>query len=191
MKEFSGKFVLRIPLELHKKLANMSISKRVSLNQLCVLLLNRGLGVLEGDSYQEFEPVVKKLKEKFKDKLSGVVLFGSKATGEATESSDIDLLVILDGSVEIDRSLYSWWDDNVIWSDRELNPHFVSQPKDISEVSGLWFEVSISGKIIYQRGMIVDSIFAEIKKFIADGLVRRYISNGHPYWVRRITTDEE
>ncbi len=39
---------------------------------------------------------VTRLKSQFASKLYGVVLYGSKARGEATADSDIDLLVILD-----------------------------------------------------------------------------------------------
>ncbi|HIP71748.1 MAG TPA: nucleotidyltransferase domain-containing protein [Anaerolineae bacterium] len=39
---------------------------------------------------------VARLKSRFASKLHGVVLYGSKARGEATADSDIDLLVILD-----------------------------------------------------------------------------------------------
>lgn len=38
-------------------------------------------------------------------RLRGVVLFGSEARGEATEQSDIDLLVLLDGPIDLARDL--------------------------------------------------------------------------------------
>ncbi|MBF0106290.1 MAG: nucleotidyltransferase domain-containing protein [Deltaproteobacteria bacterium] len=184
MKAFSGKFVLRIPLDLHEKLSGLSSSKRMSLNQLCVFLLQRGLHVPESQNWKAYKPVLKKLKDKFKDDLIGVVLFGSQATGEATAGSDTDLLIILDKAVAINRSLYSFWDHKIIWRDGELNPHFVSYQHDISEVSGLWFEIALTGKVIYQKNLLVEQLLLKIKNYIADGHVKRHISNGHPYWVR-------
>lgn len=172
-------------MELHEKLSKISAAKRLSLNQLCILLLNRGLDVSETGDWPEFEPVIKKVRDRFQEGLLGIVLFGSRATGEATVASDIDLLVILDDSIQIDRALYRWWDDEIIWREGELNPHFVNYPGDVSSASGLWFEVAISGNIIYQKGGVVEQLFLKLKDFIADGNVRRYISNGHPYWVRR------
>lgn len=187
MNGYSGRFVLRIPSELHKKLTDISTRQNASLNQICILLLNKGLAAAETkpDDFIKFDPVIEKLKSRFKDKLIGVALFGSQVKGEATASSDIDMLVVLDDSVSLNRALYSWWDSEMVWNDGELNPHFILYPKDIQCVGGLWFEVALSGKIIYQKDIIIDQLFSKLKKFVADGGARRYISNGHPYWIKR------
>lgn len=48
------------------------------------------------------------------DRLDQVLLFGSQARGEATEASDVDLMVVLEGPVdrfeEIDRMGELTWD---------------------------------------------------------------------------------
>ncbi|MEW5803186.1 MAG: nucleotidyltransferase domain-containing protein [bacterium] len=55
---------------------------------------------------KEFKAGVEKL---YGERLKGVILYGSWARNEATEDSDIDLLVILEGCVrpgrEIDRMI--------------------------------------------------------------------------------------
>ncbi len=43
------------------------------------------------------------LRERFGDRLRELVLFGSQARGEATEESDVDLLVVVDGLTEAER----------------------------------------------------------------------------------------
>ncbi len=43
------------------------------------------------------------LRERFGDRLRELVLFGSQARGEATEESDVDLLVIVEGLTEAER----------------------------------------------------------------------------------------
>jgi len=43
------------------------------------------------------EIVLKKLRDRFGDKLVAVALFGSTARGEARENSDLDFLVVLRG----------------------------------------------------------------------------------------------
>ncbi len=55
---------------------------------------------------EEFKKEIKKL---YGDRLERIVLYGSYARGDATEDSDIDLLVVLKGKVspgeEIDRMI--------------------------------------------------------------------------------------
>jgi predicted nucleotidyltransferase len=45
-------------------------------------------------------PLVEALQHRLAGTLWGVVLFGSTARGEATESSDLDILVVADGVPE-------------------------------------------------------------------------------------------
>ena len=51
------------------------------------------------------EQVRPRLASVFGDRLRGVVLYGSHARGEATEDSDIDLMVLLDGPIELGEDL--------------------------------------------------------------------------------------
>lgn len=55
------------------------------------------------------EECKKALKEEYGNKLKDIILYGSWARGTATEDSDIDLLIILDGEIlpgkEIDRMI--------------------------------------------------------------------------------------
>lgn len=51
-----------------------------------------------------FSLVKANLEKAYGDRLKGVVVYGSEARGEAKEDSDIDLLVLLDGDVDV-------WDD--------------------------------------------------------------------------------
>jgi uncharacterized protein len=46
-----------------------------------------------------------RLEAVFPDRLRGALLFGSEARGEAGEDSDVDLLVLLDGPVQLGRDL--------------------------------------------------------------------------------------
>ena len=45
------------------------------------------------------------------DRLKGVVLYGSTARGEATAESDIDLLVLLEGPVNVAAEIRRIWDE--------------------------------------------------------------------------------
>jgi predicted nucleotidyltransferase len=53
------------------------------------------------DAQELMKPVRAALEERFGDRLRRLVLFGSSARGEATEDSDIDLMVVLEGPVDL------------------------------------------------------------------------------------------
>jgi uncharacterized protein len=46
-----------------------------------------------------------RLEGAFRDRLQGVLLYGSEARGEAREESDVDLMVLLDGPVRLGHDL--------------------------------------------------------------------------------------
>ena len=45
LKDYSGKFVLRLPKSLHKQLAEKAVSENISLNQYALYCLTRGMKV--------------------------------------------------------------------------------------------------------------------------------------------------
>ena len=59
------------------------------------------------------EPILQKcravLSSLYGDRLEGVVLYGSCARGEETGESDIDLMVLLDGPVNVAREIRRIW----------------------------------------------------------------------------------
>lgn len=180
--------MLRIEPDLHQKLTDMAKAQSLSLNNTCLKLLKLGLSIQEQRpvSIPNQEAVIKKLKKKFENKLLGVILFGSFARGEQTEVSDIDILIVLDKCVPIVRELYRWWDENiVISSDHEVNPHFVNFPDPGLSVSGIWLEVAQDGIILFDLANKIKNILQKLQRLIEKGDVRRYVSNGHAYWVWR------
>ncbi len=46
-----------------------------------------------------------RLEDAFRERLQGVLLYGSEARNEAREGSDLDLMVLLDGPVRLGRDL--------------------------------------------------------------------------------------
>lgn len=187
MNDHSGKFVLRLPSHLHKTLALKAKRQGVSLNTVCVSILS-GEKAEKEDSviFKAFGNVLPDVKKHFGNHLLGIVAFGSQVTHEATETSDIDFLLILDETVEITRSLYRWWDEGIKFSGESVvNPHFVTFPANLEEVSGIWFEVAEHHIILYQQGKRIEKLFKNLSDMIDRGVVRRLISNGHPYWVWR------
>ena len=50
---------------------------------------------------QLLNQIKERLQDAYGDRLQGIVLYGSEARGEAEEDSDIDLLVLLKGPLEL------------------------------------------------------------------------------------------
>lgn len=179
---------MRVPQGLHQQLAKRSFEKGVSLNQLCVALLRQASqqGSEESGVHPELrDRVLPRLQEKFKTALMGVVLFGSVVKQEDTQSSDIDVLIVLK-DVAIQRALYRWWDQHAEKiNGQEVSPHFVTLPSDPKDISSLWLEVSETYQIVYQKDKKLESFLHHVYTLIQNGSVRKYWSNGHPYWVWR------
>jgi predicted nucleotidyltransferase len=51
------------------------------------------------------EQIRPRLTEVFRDRLRGVVLFGSEARGDAEPDSDIDVLVLLEGPIDLGEDI--------------------------------------------------------------------------------------
>lgn len=192
MKRGSGKFVLRLPPDLHEALQRQSAAKGVSLNELCKNKLAELLvpTAPAGSSYASLVASIRRLPFD----LEAIVLFGSTARGEAESSSDVDLLLVLPSHVAPTRSMYALWDDRFVgpFAPREnlkLTPHFVALPQSIESSGSLWFEVSLDGNLLWEKNNATSAWLAKLRAEIAAGRVHRRFSHGQPYWVRG--TDEE
>jgi predicted nucleotidyltransferase len=185
MKQPSGRFVVRIPPELHGRVRRYAYERGMSLNQCCVQALDR----LTRDSPLERftgeaapEQWIKNARETLPNGLIAVVLFGSAARGEAGQDSDVDLLVVIDDTIDLNRSLYERWD--ALCRDTEVNPHFVHLPAAALDGGSLWFEVAIDGIVLHEQGFRVSGYLRRIRQAIAEGLIERRDAYGHGYWVK-------
>ncbi|MGK5088137.1 nucleotidyltransferase domain-containing protein [Bdellovibrionota bacterium FG-2] len=186
-KSASGKFVLRLPVELHGRLKEKSEQAGKSLNAVCSEILEQGLQIDGDKSLGLLAEPLKFLKKHFGSALLGVALFGSEARAEATEQSDIDLLVVLSSDVEIVRTLYQEWDRYRFKVDeREINPHFVhlSTPEN---AGGIWFETAIEGRILYDLDHILSTALMGLREYALAGKMQRQSAHGHPYWIRKVS----
>jgi len=58
--------------------------------------------------------LIEKLKKTYGDNLVKVILYGSKARGDSTEDSDIDIMVVLSDYVDIKKERFKIYD--IVWS---------------------------------------------------------------------------
>lgn len=185
----SGKFVLRLPPSLHDRLAVRSRKEGQSLNGLCLQLLALAIDRPKDDSLATgvATPALGVLRKQYGPKLLGVVAFGSRISGTATDASDLDLLVILAKSVPIRRRLYRQWDEAAPLPSEaglEFDPHFAHMPDHARDASAVWLEAASSGDVLFDPRGQIKKLLEAIRKPIAEGVARRAWSHGHPYWTR-------
>lgn len=114
--------------------------------------------------------------------LIGVVEYGSQARGEATVTSDVDLLLVLDRRVPITRELYRQWDASPRTAGtRTADAHFTYLPNEPT-TGGIWAEAAVDGRVLFERDRLVTSALRSIRSDIADGRLRRRSVHGQTYW---------
>jgi hypothetical protein len=189
---FSGRFVLRVSQDLHQRLHDRARSEGVSLNTLCVRLLDAGLSVDDrrtAKAFADLDPgLLGAIEREWSADLVGIALFGSAARGNATSMSDVDLLIVLESAVPIERSLYDRW-DRVLRSrgrrsDDRLAPQFVALPRSPDDAGGIWLEVAREGIVLVDSDGRLARFLIDLRDFVAGGTVVRRAVHGHPYWVR-------
>ena len=124
--------------------------------------------------------VVGALMNGLSDRLVAVVLFGSRARGEGSETSDWDLLVIAEGlpAKTFDRSLYLKQLLPVEWRGRVSI--LAKTPEQFhGAVSSLYLDVALDGQILYDpRGFAVSRLGALRRGIEHLGLRRERIPEG-------------
>lgn len=184
MAEYSGRFVLRISPELHARAARIARDLGVSLNEYCRTAIEHYTDGAAGGGSRATHGArwVDDARRVVGDVLEGVVMFGSYARGEATTSSDIDLLVVVPESFELNREPYHRWDNLDL--DPRVSPHFVHLPDQVAGAGSIWFEVALDGIVLYERDRRVSAFLQSVRQAIADGRLKRRYTHGHPYWVK-------
>ena len=192
MGEYSGRFVLRVAPGLHARLRGRAREKGLSLNRLCERLIETGLETSAGPMAAPppgLDPdLLAAVAREWGQDLVGIALFGSAARGEATASSDIDLLIVLATGREISRAHYDRW-AAVLRSrgrrgDDRVSPQFVALPADASRAGGLWLEAAREAIILLDPSAQIARVLIALRDYLLSGAVVRRSVHGHPYWVR-------
>ncbi|MDE2977522.1 MAG: nucleotidyltransferase domain-containing protein [Acidobacteriota bacterium] len=119
-------------------------------------------------------------------RLQAVLLHGSWVRGEATAASDVDVLIVVDESVELDRALYRLWDaEPMAWQGRPVDGHFVRVPKE-ETFSGLWADAATHGQVLFDRDGSVSAHLLRVRQAIAESRLVRRVARGKPYWAESV-----
>lgn len=196
----SGKFVLRVSPETHARLKKEAAAAGISLNEQCKRL------VRSGSASPSPPPHVNRHEEQWsalltgsladliaqwKDEgLLGIVLFGSVARGQNHDHSDVDLLFVFPEERKVSRDLYHAWDERVAQLDwpfaERVSPHFVMLPRNWSQVGSLWYEVAVSGEILWEKKRNIRDLLAKLRGAMAEGKFQRRTAHGQPYWINHL-----
>jgi predicted nucleotidyltransferase len=183
----SGKFIVRTSESWHRKLSAAAAKNHLSFNRFCQLIMEKGFEAYHQNADQQrLQRVLEKVKKVFGSRLLGVVLFGSVAKGEENDQSDIDLLIVMNHKIKLERSLYRLWDDQI--DDQkipELSPHFVHVPQEGTRPGSLWLEVVMKNQILWQQGRSIDRVLEDVTGWISRDDVQLKSYQGQPSWVWR------
>ncbi len=176
----SGRFLLRIDPTLHALLRDEAEGSGLSLNEYCARRL-AAPGLAVGGPAVE---VVRRAVAVTEGHLRGLLVFGSWARNELTDDSDVDLLVVADGDVTVERGLYRRWDASPVrWHGLRVEPHFVHLPGPADRVTGLWAEAALDGVVLFDPDFSLSRHLVHVRKSIVTGVLIRREIHGHPYWV--------
>jgi predicted nucleotidyltransferase len=184
-----SRFLLRIPEATHQKLVKLARTQSCSINQLCNELIESGLR-------RHHEPNAKLLQHiqtVYADHgLIAIVLFGSQARGDSTESSDTDLLLVFKPGTAITRQLHQQLErshtskvtknENIDLD--SISIHCVALPTTEPNISGFWLEIALDGVILWGAENISNYI-NKVKQKISSGQLIRKVTHGQPYWIHQ------
>ena len=175
----SGRFLLRMPPPLHAALEGAARAAGLSLNKYCVRRLAT-FGVSMDD--RDAVGLVARAGAVAGGALMGVLLHGSWIRADATATSDVDAIVVVEPRVRLSRALYRTWDEQpVTWKGHPVDAHFVHPPGD-ETLSGLWAEAAIDGLVLFDRRGQLSTALARVRRAIAEGRFIRRVAHGQPYW---------
>lgn len=172
--------MLRAGPALHGALRAGARTAGVSLNDYCIARLSAPAAQ---DPHGAAPSLLGWARRGFGDALVGLAIYGSWARGEATAESDVDLLVVLDGSQPLRRELYRRCDEaDLMWDGHPLQPQVVHLPATNTVGGGLWPEIALDGIVLYERDFLVSRHLVRVRRAIADGRLVRRTAHGQPYW---------
>jgi hypothetical protein len=176
----SSKILLRIPEALHTRIKARAAKLGVSVNTFIERTLERGL---LGDSTAEIETtIINTAVKTYGDDFLGLLLFGSRARGDAHDLSDTDLLLVVRDSLRIERELYRPWDSTL---PDTVSLHLAHLPPDPRAPGSLWLECALDAKIVFDPTGVIGSTLRSLKELITSGTIVRRETHGQGFWMPR------
>ena len=128
--------------------------------------------------------LVEKIKNSYKKNLMAVVLFGSAARGDFSQSSDIDLLLILKDSVESKRKRILDFYEKIGY---EFENHFLSPliltQEELKDFLSFYVGILKDCKVLYDNSNVVRELIEMIDKRKQKKEIIEKEFKGTTYWI--------
>lgn len=175
-----SRILLRLAKPLHDEIKARARLAQLSVNSLLERYIVQGvMGSVEQNITSE---IIDSAKREFSDDFIGLLLFGSKARGDAHDTSDTDLLLVVSDAIKIDRALYRRWDARV---PERISIQIAHLPSLARDAGSLWLECAMDARILHDPCGRVAKFVEQAKHYITSGNVVRRITHGQGFWVTR------
>jgi predicted nucleotidyltransferase len=172
------RILLRLPPALHQRAKERASELNTSLNSALVRAIERGLSGIPAEQFEN--TIITKATHQFGSAFVGLLLYGSRARGDAYDTSDTDLMLVVDQSVKIERSLYRDWDAALPEDTSLMIAHI---PVTARDAGSLWLECALDARILYDPTGTLRMRLEEIKELILSGVFVRRTTHGQGYWI--------
>lgn len=128
------------------------------------------------------------LRERYGERLISVVLFGSVARGEAKETSDIDLLIVIDGLPEssMERNMeFSKLEDEIPETRTSLiavSP-IIKTPDEVKRYPPIMLDIVEDGIILHDRDNFFRGVAQDLREKLRRLGARRVRTKDGWYWI--------
>jgi len=128
--------------------------------------------------------LVEKIKNSYKNNLIAIVLFGSAARGDFSQSSDIDLLLILKDSIESKRKRILDFYEKIGF---EFENHFLSPliltQEELRDFLSFYVGILKDCKVLYDNANVVRELIEKIDKKKQKKEIIEKEFKGTTYWI--------
>jgi hypothetical protein len=172
------RILLRLPAPLHDAVKARAQSENISIN--CLLERYIAHGIDGARSPDMASGIMNLAKQELGASFIGLLLFGSRARGDTHDSSDTDLLLVVDDSIRIDRSLYRHWDERL---PDGVSLQIAHLPTRAREAGALWLECALDARVLHDPCGKVAEFLTQARDYITSGAVVRKTTHGQGFWV--------
>jgi predicted nucleotidyltransferase len=173
-----ARILLRRPVALQDLIRLKARERNTSINSMLVEAIQKGVTASGVEGYEG--RIIELAKSEFGSCFVGLLLYGSKARGDAYDTSDTDILVVVDPSVRITRDLYRVWDATL---PSTLSINISHLPAAARDAGSLWLECALDARILFDPTGVLRRRLDEIKDLIVSGAFIRRATHGQGYWI--------